>query len=158
MSSEPEPKSATGVKRRAARPARLSAADYRALSAFRQGLRQFLAFSEEGARKLGLTPQQHQALLAIKTHDGPEPMSIGELADCLMIRNHSAVGLVNRMAERGLILRDVSASDRRRIILFLTPVGEQILDTISRDNLAELRCSSAIFADLVMTLRRIEES
>ena len=143
---------------RARRPSRLTAEEYKALGAFRHKLRQFFAFSEEGSRKLGLTPQQHQALLAIRAHEGPEPMSIGELAECLLIRNHSAVGLVSRMSERGLIIRDTSTSDRRRIVLALTRVGEQMLETISRNNLAELKEASDIFEHLVQTLRRIEES
>src|SRR5438067_7925486 len=68
--------------------------DYKALGDFRRALREFLAFSDDAAREHGLTSQQHQALLAIRSHTGPEPMSVGELAQCLMIRNHSAVGLV----------------------------------------------------------------
>jgi hypothetical protein len=39
--------------------------DYTALADFRHALRQFLAFSEQAATTCGLTPQQHQALLAI---------------------------------------------------------------------------------------------
>src|SRR5206468_1967639 len=78
-----------------AAPSTLSVDDYRSLGEFRRAIREFLAFSEESARGHGVTAQQHQALLAIKAHDGVEPMSIGELAESLMIKNHSAVGLVS---------------------------------------------------------------
>ncbi|WP_293676373.1 helix-turn-helix domain-containing protein, partial [uncultured Phenylobacterium sp.] len=86
---------APAPQRRARR--RLSPGDYQALGAFRQALRRFLAFSESGARTLGLTPQQHQALLAVRAHPGPGAISVGELARALLIKNHSALGLVDRL-------------------------------------------------------------
>src|ERR1700758_132311 len=95
----------------------LEAADYQSLGEFRRAIRDFLAFSEESAREQGVTAQQHQALLAIRAHIGPEAMSIGELADCLLIKNHSAVGLVARLVERSLVKRHASENDRRRVLL-----------------------------------------
>ena len=106
----------------------LTDADYRALGDFRQAIRQFLAFSEEGAKAHGLTSQQHQALLAIKAHPGPEPMSIGELARSLLIKNHSAVELVARLVERDLVARRDADADRRRVILALRPRGAEVPD------------------------------
>ena len=135
----------------------LDDSDYRALSAFRQALRKFLAFSEAAARDHGLTAQQHQAILAIRAWSGPEPMSIGELADALMIRNHSAVGLVARLQERDLVMREPSAGDRRRVLLRLTPHGKRVLEDISRANLAELRGEVAAFRDLLESLHRLED-
>ncbi|WP_374471649.1 MarR family winged helix-turn-helix transcriptional regulator [Phenylobacterium sp.] len=134
---------------------RLTAADYQALGAFRYALRRFLAFSEAGAKALDLTPQQHQALLAIRAHTGPDPMSIGDLAECLLIKNHSAVGLVARLVDRGLVVRRASAEDRRRILLHLTPAAEGKLETISRNNLGELNRASDIFRELLGTLRQL---
>ena len=72
--------------------------DYEALARFRHQLRLFLAFSEMAAQKAGLTPQQHQALLAIKGLSSPAPASVGDLARDLLIKHHTAVELVNRMA------------------------------------------------------------
>ena len=141
-------------RRRRAR--RLTSADYQALGAFRQALRKFLAFSEAGARALDLTPQQHQALLAIRAHTGVGPMSIGQLADCLLIKNHSAVGLVARLVERDLVVRESSPEDRRRVILRLTPAAEGKLETISRSNLGELNRASDIFRELLGTLRQLD--
>src|SRR5215475_8060129 len=83
----------------------LSDDDYRALAAFRAGLRRFLRFSEDAARAAGLTPQQHQLLVAVRGHAGPEPPTIGELADALQIKHHSAVGLIDRMTEAGYVRR-----------------------------------------------------
>ncbi|WP_050425837.1 MarR family winged helix-turn-helix transcriptional regulator [Bradyrhizobium tropiciagri] len=113
--------------------------DYRALAQFRFELRTFLAFSEEGARKAGLTPQQHQALLGIKGFVEPGPPSIGDIARFLLIRHHSAVELMNRMAKLGLISRVTDPVDGRRVQLKLTAKGEQKLQAISKKNIEELR-------------------
>ena len=65
--------------------------EYQALASLRYSLRQFLHFSEQAAGEAGLTPQQHQALLAIKGFGGAQ-LTIGELAERLQLRHHSAVG------------------------------------------------------------------
>lgn len=134
----------------------LTLADYRALGAFRHALRKFLAFSEAGAKAQGLTTQQHQALLAIKTHDGREAMSVSELADCLLVKNHSALGLVERLEERGLIERRTSERDRRRVLLHLTKPAERVLATISRNNLGKLKSTMPVFTDLLHALEHLE--
>ena len=147
----------TAAARGPRRPSRrLKTDEYRALGAFRHALREFLAFSEAGSRALGLTPQQHQALLAVRAHVGPEPMSIGELAECLLIKNHSAVGLVARLMDRGLLIRAPSTFDRRRVVLSLTPEAVEMVETISRNNLGELNRASNSFRDLMGALRRLE--
>ena len=73
---------------------RLTDDDYVDLLRFRDTLRQFLHWSEEAAQDAGLTPAQHQLLLAVRGHDG-EP-TIGDVAEHLMVRHHSAVELVGR--------------------------------------------------------------
>lgn len=132
----------------------LTADDYQALGEFRRAIRQFLAFSEEGARAYGLTSQQHQALLAIKAHRGPDPISIGELAQCLLIKNHSAVELVARLIERDLVSRRDDDADRRRVVLALRPRGADILETISRRNLGQLRQGADILAEIIEAAHR----
>ena len=147
-----------GRSRRRDRGLRLSDADYAALGRFRKGLREFLAFSQQSAREHGLSAQQHQALLAIRSHEAPDPMTIGELAECLMIKNHTAVELVGRLMERGLVGRRQSEDDRRRVLLELRPRGAQILEDISILNLGQLQETADILADLMATVRRIERS
>lgn len=134
----------------------LTIADYQALGAFRHALRKFLAFSAAGAEAQGLTIQQHQALLAIKAHPGPDAMSVGELAQSLLIKNHSAGELVGRLAERGLAERRPSPEDRRRVLLAITPQGEVVLEVISRSNLGKLKRSVPAFADLLRALDELE--
>ena len=112
--------------------------DYETLASFRYALRRFLRFTEEGARAAGLTPQQHQLLLAIKGRPGRSWTSIGELAEALQIRHHTAVGLVDRCEESKLIRRVVDPSDRRQVRVLLTTKGERILERLSSRNRREL--------------------
>jgi DNA-binding MarR family transcriptional regulator len=96
-------------------------------------------FSEEAAREVGLTPQQHQALLAIKGSGRREAMTIGELADALQVRHHSAVGLVNRLVDQALARRVPGADDRRQVLLALAPRGLELLEELAATHRHELR-------------------
>ena len=117
----------------------LSQGDYRALADFRYQIRRFLHFSEEAARVEGLEPQQHQMMLAIKAlEDGGGP-TIGQLADHLFIRHHSAVGLVDRLEDRQLVKRErASGGDRRQVAVRLTEDGEDKLRRLTRVHRGEL--------------------
>jgi DNA-binding MarR family transcriptional regulator len=105
-------------------------ADYAKLLGFRTELRRFLHWSEQQAIAAGLTPSQHQLLLAVKGHDGPDGPTIGDVADYLMLRHHSAVGLTDRSE---------NAEDHRVIRLELTPAGENLIWRLSQAHLEELR-------------------
>jgi len=113
--------------------------DYRALAEFRRLIRQFLATSEAIARTHGLTPQQHQLMLAIAGRPAETEPNIGYLADRLKIKHHSAVGLVDRLAEQGLVARQPSQTDRRRVLVGLTEAGSWLLKELSAIHRAELR-------------------
>lgn len=132
----------------------VTANDYETLAAFRHALRRFLTFSEQAARGAGLTPQQHQAILAIKGHPGGSAMTIGELADHLLIKHHSAVELVDRLVEAKLAVRTEAAADRRRMVLTLTPQAEAILADLSATHLDELRLGRGLIAQLLERLER----
>ena len=112
---------------------------YELLAALRHSLRSFQRFSREAARAAGLTPQQHQALLAIRGFRGRDYVSVGELAKSLQLRHHSAVGLVNRLARRQLVLRTHSAADRRKVEVRLSPRGASCIEGLSAAHLRELR-------------------
>lgn len=119
----------------------LAPADYERLAEFRYLLRRFLVFSEDAAERAGLTAQQHQALLAIKGHRGSQPLTTGALAERLAIRPHSAVGLIDRLAAKELIRRCAASTDRRQVLIELTPAGESLLRGLSvahRDELKRL--------------------
>src|SRR5271169_7199043 len=113
--------------------------EYEALAAFRYSLRQFLRFSEEAARSHGITPKQHQALLAIKGFSPGGEVGIGELAERLQIRPHSTVELVNRMTADGFVVRESSEKDHRQVYVRLTEHGSAILEKLSVVHKRELR-------------------
>jgi len=114
-------------------------AEYAALAEFRAALRRFLAFSEQAAAQLGLTMQWYQALLVIKTSQGGDHISVGELAQHLMIRDHSAAELVSRLVQAKLVRRKADLTDRRRSLLVLTAAGERNLARLASAHLARLR-------------------
>jgi DNA-binding MarR family transcriptional regulator len=113
--------------------------DYENLLTFRAGLRRFLHWSESQARAAGLTPAQHQLLLAIRGHRGEHGPTVGDLADYLMLRHHSAVELVDRAAAAGLVERWGDEADGRVIRVRLTPDGEARLARLAPVHLDELR-------------------
>jgi DNA-binding MarR family transcriptional regulator len=117
----------------------VSKAEYETLAAFRYALRQFLRFSEEAAQTVGLTPQQYQALLAIKGFPGRDRVLIGELAERLQIRHHSAVGLVDRLVAQGLVVREPAMTDRRQVYVAITEHGSEILGRLAAVHRDELR-------------------
>lgn len=118
---------------------RITKSHYESLAAWRYALRRFLNFSEDAARQANLTPQQHQALLAIKGFPGRNYASIAELAERLQLRHHSVVGLVDRLVDRRLMRRTPSTTDRRRVELRLTLQGEKVIEQLSAIHLQELR-------------------
>jgi DNA-binding MarR family transcriptional regulator len=127
------------------RAAPLTLQDYQRLAAFRLALRKFTALTEANARKVGLTPQQHQALLSIKGGcPDRQQVTISDLAAHLLLKNHSTVELVGRLVKAGLVVRAAAAEDRRRVCLFVTPKGEALLEQVSAESLLELSGSRDI--------------
>ena len=134
----------------------LTSGDYEALAAFRHAVRRYLAFAEAGARSVGLTSQQHQALLAIKAHAAPKAMSIGDFAAELLIKHHSAVELVGRLEKAGFTQRSADVEDRRRVLVSLTALGEGVLAALSVNNLQELRVIAPAFSGLLGQLEKLK--
>lgn len=126
----------------------LTDADYQVLADFRGTLRKFMAFSEAKAAEVGLRPQQHQALLAIR---GAEPgtATIGYVADRLMLKPHSASGLVDRLEALELLERRISPNDRRQAQLVLTDKAAALLALLSVTHREEIRRLKPMLADLL---------
>src|SRR4051795_1563971 len=129
---------AESTRRRPTTPGALTDAEYRALARFRFALRVFLRFSKDAARRAGLTPDQHQLLLAIRGSDSGQP-TVSELAEALQIRHHSTVGLIDRAVEAGLIARQGDPSDLRLRRVHLTAHGSQVLQSLSEIHRDELQ-------------------
>jgi DNA-binding MarR family transcriptional regulator len=109
------------------------------MAAFRYSLRRFLHFSEEGAKSVGLTPRQYQALLTIKGFPGRDRVTVGEFAERLHILHHSAVGLADRLAAQDLVAREQGGADRRQVLLSLTSKGAEVLERLAMIHRDELR-------------------
>lgn len=127
---------------------------YETLAAFRHSLRKFIHFSETAALAVGLPPQQHQALLAIKGFPGRDWVAVGELAERLQIKHHSAVGLADRLVAEKLVRRLPGREDRRQVRLMLTVRGEAILEKLSTMHQEQLRQIGPELSRLLKSLRR----
>jgi len=130
----------------------MSDEDYRTLAAFRYALRQFLRFSEEVARRSGVTPQQYLAMIAVRGFPGRDRITVSEFAERLQIRHHSAVGLIDRMVAQGLMVREPGGTDRRQVFVTLTPRGAEVLEPLAAAHLDQLK---RIGGDLQHTLERL---
>src|SRR5262249_11054777 len=113
--------------------------DYEALASFRYALRKFFRFSEEAASRAGLTTRQYQALLTIRGFPGRDEVTIGEIAEWLQIRHHSAVGLVDRLVSQKVVVRNRGKKDKRQVYIRLTPKGQRILEKLARLHQDELK-------------------
>jgi len=123
------------------RQAAFGESDYQQLARFRYALRRFLRFSEEAARRAGISPAQYQLLLFVRSF-GRQPPTVGDLAERLQVLHQSAVGLVDRCARSGLVRRRRDAGDGRRVRVELTPPGRRTIARLVREHylgLAELR-------------------
>src|SRR5215213_2300567 len=111
---------------------RMSKADFEALAHFRYQLRQFLRFSEEVTQRNGITPLQYQLMLQIKGFPGRDWLSVTELAERLQAKHHGVVALILRCESLGLVQRQASERDLRRVEVRLTPMGEQSVHRLAR--------------------------
>jgi DNA-binding MarR family transcriptional regulator len=116
----------------------LDHAEYERLLRFRTGLRRFLRWSAEQAARVGLTPAQHQLLLAVRGHPDPRGPTVGEVAGYLLLRHHSAVELIDRAQAAGLLERRTDREDSRAVRLLLTRSAQKRLDTLTAAHLEEL--------------------
>jgi DNA-binding MarR family transcriptional regulator len=130
---------------------KLTSEDYERLAEFRYGLRRFLHWSEQQARQVGITPTQHQLLLAIRSSRDPRGATVGEVAEVLIIRHHSAVGLIDRAQEAGLITRERDPDTQSIVHLKLTEMGALALSALSEAHLREL-------SQLAPTMRALLEA
>ncbi|MER7546723.1 MarR family transcriptional regulator [Spirillospora sp. NPDC127506] len=136
----------------------LSQEEFTALLAFRTGLRRFLRWSEVAVRAAGLTPAQHQLLLAVKGHGAARPPTVGELAEYLLLRHHSTVELINRAENAGLVTRERDRDDNRMMRIRLTVAADRILAELTRVHLAELRSLAPILDRLSAELKTLEDT
>jgi DNA-binding MarR family transcriptional regulator len=130
----------------------IDTSEYQALAEFRYQIRRFVRFSEDAARDSGVEPQQHQLMLAVKGGPDGEATRIAYLAERLQIQHHSAVELIDRLVNKGMLKRKRGSEDRREVHVGLTAKGERVLDELTRHTRAEIRTAAPA---LVETLRKL---
>jgi DNA-binding MarR family transcriptional regulator len=133
----------------------ITQAHYETLAEFRYALRKFQRFSEDAAHAARVTPQQHQALLAIKGFPGRDQITIGELAERLQIKHHSAVGLADRLMAEKYVRRIIGAKDHRQVHVRLTAKGEAVLEKLSTAHQEQLRRMGPRINQLLESLRGV---
>ncbi len=112
---------------------------YEFLGDFRYQIRKFLRFSEAAARNHGLTPQQHQLILAVKGYPDRDYVTPSELAERLQLTHHACVGLIDRCEQIGLVTRRPNPDDGRSVLIEVTDKGLEILQTLSEIHLEEIK-------------------
>jgi DNA-binding MarR family transcriptional regulator len=127
---------------------------FQGLAGFRYALRQFVAASETISRDAGITQQQYQALLSIKTWPG-ETLSMRELAEQLLITHHAAVQLVDRLSKAGLSKRTPSLEDRRSVLVALTPAGDALLHDVAARHLEQMQRQEPLLSQSLRRLKRM---
>ncbi|HEU0198836.1 MAG TPA: MarR family transcriptional regulator [Burkholderiaceae bacterium] len=137
--------------------AKLDAHEYALLAAFRYALRSFMRFSESAAEGVGLTAQHYQALLVLRGCPEDQRVTINDLAQQLLIRHNSAVGLVDRLHKQGLIAREPSPLDGRKVYLRLTARGERVLERLASVHREELRRIGPQLRQLLQQITRATE-
>jgi DNA-binding MarR family transcriptional regulator len=126
--------------------------DLKAMAELRYQIRRFLRFSENAARQAGIEPQQHQLLLAIRgLPDGVKP-TVGALAERMQLQHHSTVELIDRLVDRGFLLRLRATDDRRQVLVKLTRDGEEFLQKLSLHHLQELQSVGPTFVKVLHSL------
>jgi DNA-binding MarR family transcriptional regulator len=129
--------------------------DYEALANFRYAMRKFLSFSKRAlAAEARLTPEQYEALLALKAFSGVTGFSISDLSERLQIKHHSAVSLIDKLEERHLAHRQPGVSDRRQVFVRLTPAGARLLARVAALHRNEMRSRSPEMIEALLRLRK----
>jgi DNA-binding MarR family transcriptional regulator len=136
---------------------KLDTRDYALLAAFRFALRSFLHFSESAAKDSGLTAQHYQAMLVVRGCPAERRITINDLAQQLLIRHNSAVGLVDRLEKQGLIARESSPLDKRMVHLRLTAKGDRVLERLAGVHQEELTRIGPQLRQLVQQITRATE-
>lgn len=129
--------------------------DYEALANFRYAMRKFLNFSRRAlAAEAGLTPEQYEALLALKAFGGPNGMTIRQLSERLQVKHHTVVSLVDKLERSRFVRREPGVDDRRTVYVSLTTAGSRVLAKVAVLHRREMRVRSPEMIEALVKLRK----
>jgi DNA-binding MarR family transcriptional regulator len=133
----------------------LQAEDYGALADFRYAMRKFLSFSKRAlANEAQLTPEQYEALLALKAFSSSTGLTIRDLSERLQVKHNTAVGVVNKLEAMSLLEREAGVLDRRQVFLKLTPEGDRLLAGLAAIHREEMRVRSPEMIEALVRLQK----
>jgi DNA-binding MarR family transcriptional regulator len=132
----------------------LTEEDFRKQAEFRYHLRRFMKISEVHCKEHGLEPNQFLLMLAVKGMPASLAPNITTLSNRLLVESHSVVELVHRLIKKGLIERYREGTDRRKVFLRLTLLGEEIVEKVASRNRQELKHAIPTFAMFLNTLEK----
>jgi DNA-binding MarR family transcriptional regulator len=129
--------------------------DYEALANFRYAMRKFLNFSRRAlSAEAGLTPEQYEALLALKAFAAPNGMNIRQLSERLQVKHHTAVSLVDKLERARFVRREPGLEDRRTVLVSLTAAGSRVLAKVALLHRREMRVRSPEMIEALIKLRK----
>ncbi len=99
------------------------------MASLRYVLRKFLRFSKDFlAARARLSPEQYEALLALKAFSAGSGLTVGQLSERVQVKHHTAVSLTDKLAARKLVTKRQGSPDRRRVYVKLTPAGARLVE------------------------------
>lgn len=138
--------------RRARKPAVPNRQQIQQLAEFRFQLRRFLHFSSAAAERMGVRAQQYQLLQCVYGMPELVEPTIANVAARMMLKHNSAVELVDRTMDQGLLRRSPDPMDHRRMLLRVTPEGERVIASLAEFHMEELEQAGP---ELIRALRRV---
>jgi DNA-binding MarR family transcriptional regulator len=94
---------------------------------FRASMGELKCMGSERLVRQGISMAQLHVMNLLERH-GEMPMS--RLAEMIDVSDSNATGLIDRVEERGFVERNRVATDRRMVVVRLTPAGLQMLDQL----------------------------
>jgi MarR family transcriptional regulator, organic hydroperoxide resistance regulator len=102
---------------------------------------------------LDLTYPQYLAMLALWEQDG---VSVSALGERLFLDSGTLTPLLKRMEEKGLLRRQRSAQDERRVEVFLTLQGTDLKSQAARIPACVIAATHCALPDLVALTRQVQ--
>jgi MarR family transcriptional regulator, 2-MHQ and catechol-resistance regulon repressor len=96
----------------------------------------FAAYSEAHVRQFDLTPAQFDVIATLGNTNG---LSMGEIGEKTLITKGTLTGVIDRLIQKQLVLREIPEENRRNVIVQLTPEGQAIFEQSFPSHIAYLQ-------------------
>jgi DNA-binding MarR family transcriptional regulator len=133
----------------------LTKQDYHSMASLRYALRKLLRFSKDFVSSHAkLTPEQYEALLALKAFSNDEGLTVGQLSERVQVRHHTTVSLTDKLAARRLVTKRRGNPDRRYVYVKLTPAGTKLMASLAASHRREIRRHASQMIDALRKLKK----